>query len=103
MGAPGVAAIIVRKERDLVAHLKQRGAVDPAHAQSRAALGVDSEMAWNRLERSAVVRAAGPGSYYLDLPSWEARQRRRKRTMAIVLVGVILGALLALQQSGMAF
>lgn len=103
MGAPGVAAIIIRKERELVEHLRQRGAVDPAHAQSRSALGVDSDLAWTRLERSAVVRAAGSGNYYLDLPSWEARQRRRKRAMAVVLIAVIVGALLALQQAGLAF
>jgi len=89
----GVApAIILRKEKDLVAHFRNARALSPDSAQSLGALRVDEEaIALRRLRNRAVIRQGGPGTYYLDEPSWEALGRIRRRLMLVALI-LLLGA-----------
>ena len=88
MGASAAVAIIIRREKDLVAHFRSHGAIDAAHAMTPAALGVEQRMAWEILSRNAVIRDGASGTFYLDEVSWEAGQQRRRR-MAVVMLVVV--------------
>ena len=85
MGA-GAAAVIIAKEKDLIAHFRLAGALNPATAKSVTELGVDTRLAWNILERRGIIREAGHGLYYLDELAWVAHQKRRRRLVMTVLV-----------------
>jgi hypothetical protein len=85
MGASAAAAVIIRKERELVEHFMGAGAVSPSSARSSSDLGVHERFAWMRLVERGVIREAAPGRYYFDEPSWVALRRRRRR-LAIVLM-----------------
>lgn len=91
MGTTAVA-VIIAKERDLVAHFRRAGALSAATARSAAELGVASQVAWNILERRAIIREATPGRYYLDEVAWEASRQRRRR-LAIVMLVIVLAVL----------
>ena len=91
MAAP-VAAVIIRKEKDLIAHFRGAGALSPATAKSVTELGVDTRLAWSILEARAIIREAGEGLYYLDEPAWVAHQKRRRRiamTMLVIVLAVL--------------
>lgn len=95
MGATAAAAIIIRKERELVDHLRSVGAVSPDSARTLTQLGADQGIAWRRLVDHAVIRSTPAGTWYLDEPSWMALRRMRRRlalVMAIVGLIVALGA-----------
>ena len=72
MGATVAAAVIIRKERELVEHFAEAGAVSPASARSSSDLGVHERFAWIRLVDRGVIREAAPGRYYFDEPTWVA-------------------------------
>ena len=91
MGAAAVA-VIIAKEKDLVAHFRLAGALSATSAKSAAELGVERRLAWYSLERRAIIRDAGQGRYYLDEPAWLAH-RKRRRGVAMVLLVVVLGFL----------
>jgi hypothetical protein len=92
MGA-AVAAVIIAKEKDLVAHFRRAGALGPANAKSVTELAIETRLAWSILERRGIIRDAGQGLYYLDELAWLAHQNRRRRTAITMLVIVL--ALLA--------
>ena len=91
MGA-AAAAIIIKKERDLVEHFRRVGAISPETARTQDEIGVDGRMAWFRLVDGAVIRSADNGRFYLDEPTWEAQERRRRRVMTLALVIVAVAA-----------
>ncbi len=96
------AAIIIRKEKDLVAHFLQARAVSPATAQSLSALRLDDGRALRRLCSRAVIREAPGGTFYLDEPRWVALGRMRRRVMLVaVLIVVGLGIATALSGRGL--
>ena len=84
MGASVAAAAIIRKERELVEHFADAGAVSPSTAKSPSDLGVHERFAWIRLVERGVIREAAPGRYYFDEPTWVALRQRRRR-LAVVL------------------
>jgi hypothetical protein len=94
MGA-AVVAVIIRKEKDLIAHFRTSGALSVASARTAGELGVEESFIWRRLIARAVIREARPGAYFLDEPSWEALQRSRRR-MAFVMVFIVLLLMLVL-------
>lgn len=96
MGAGAAAAVMIRKERELVDHFKSLGAVSPESARPRQDFADDSSHAWKRLSRHAVIREAGGGTWYLDALSWEALRNTRRRVIAIVLVAVLVALLTGL-------
>ncbi|MGB7211304.1 MAG: hypothetical protein WBC97_01640 [Gemmatimonadales bacterium] len=98
MGAVA-AAVIIRKERELVDHFRAMGAVSPDTARSLAQLNVDQNIGWRRLVDHAVLRSTPAGTWYLDEPSWLALRRMRRRMMTVVLVMaaiLFLGSVLAI-------
>jgi hypothetical protein len=86
MGASAAAAIIIKRERDLVDHFRRAGATSPQTAQSPAALGVEQRLAWNILVNGAIIRTGASGTFYLDEASWEALGRRRRRLAVVIAV-----------------
>lgn len=92
MGAAAAAAVVIAKEKDLVAHFRRAGALSAASAKSATELGVDTRFAWYILERRAIIRDAGNGRYYLDEPAWAAHGTKRRR-LAVALLVVVLGLL----------
>jgi hypothetical protein len=100
MGAPAVAAILRRREREVVDDFRAAGATSPANAQSYNAVGVGESIAVRRLRARAVLREGTPGTYYLDEQSWTALLGIRRRiavtvlsVLAFVLLGVLLGTI----------
>jgi hypothetical protein len=85
MGA-AAAVIIIKKERDLVEHFQRVGAISPQTARARDEIGVDGGTAWFRLVDDAVVRSADNGRFYIDVLTWEALERRRKRVRMVALI-----------------
>jgi hypothetical protein len=97
MGA-AVLAVIARKERELVELFTREGATSPVAAKTLHQLNIDDHgVAMRRLRNRAVVRETG-GRFYVDLESWEAMQRTRRRIALIMglialalAVAVVLG------------
>jgi hypothetical protein len=97
MGASVAAAVIIRKERELVEHFAEAGAVSPSSARSSSDLGVHERFAWIRLVERGVIREAAPRRYYLDEPTWVAlRQRRRRLALAMMIFVVVLAGALSI-------
>ena len=97
MGAPVIAAVMRRKEQEVIDDFRAAGATSPDRAQSYTAIGVGESLAVKRLHNRAVIRESAPGMYYLDEEVWTAVRRTRQRmAMAIILIlGVFLVGVLA--------
>ncbi|MFL5497542.1 MAG: hypothetical protein ACJ8AB_02770 [Gemmatimonadaceae bacterium] len=98
MGAPAIAAILARREREVVDAFRAAGATSPATAQPFTAIGLGESIAMKRLRNRAVIREAAPSIYYLDEEVWAAVRRTRRRlatvmlsVLALLLLGVVLG------------
>ncbi len=89
MGAV-VAAVIARRERDIVDAFHSARATDPTTARDPGDVGVHQEVAFRLLVRRAVLRDAGGGRYFLDEPSLQAHRSARRRMLAVVLVAAII-------------
>jgi hypothetical protein len=97
MGA-AIAAVIARRERDVVQLFRRASATSPSTARSLSALDLDDALAVKRLRNRAVLRETDNGDYYLDEQSWTALRRTRRRlmvTMILAIVTVLLGTLVA--------
>jgi len=81
-----VIAVVLMKERKMVARLRMAGAVNPAQARTLEELGIQRGIILRRLRERAVIRDAGGERYYLDEPSWAAVQRSRRRAIHITWV-----------------
>jgi len=97
MGA-AVAAILIRRETEVVDDFRAAGATSRETAQSYTASGPGHSLGLRRLRDRAVIREAAPGTYYLDEEVWTAVRRTRRRIatvflliLALVLLGVMLG------------
>ena len=96
MTAPLAAAVICRRERDLVGHFRRAGALTPETAQSSQVLGVHERLAWHRLVNRGVLRSASPGAFYLDEIAWEAlRRTRRWRALVLGLLVLVFAVYIA--------
>ncbi len=102
MGATAAAAVIIRKERELVEHFTDAGAVSPSSARSPSDLGVHERFAWIRLVERGVIREAAPGRYYFDEPTWVALRRRRRQLSLVLMIfaGVLAVAMMIVTQMG---
>lgn len=90
MGAPAVAAVIIRKERELVELFQAAGATSPATAKSLDEVGVERAWPLSRLRRRAVVREAAPGRFYVDEEVWVAMRGMRQRIIVTLLAVVAI-------------
>ena len=93
MGA--AVTIMLIKERQIVDAFLRAGATSATTAVQPSDLAVDlGGVGGRRLVRGAVLRDAGDGRFYLDLLSWEAVRRHRRRVLFAVLLLIALGALI---------
>lgn len=98
MGAAAVAAILRRREQDVIDDFRAAGATSPDRAQSYTAIGLGDSLAIKRLRNRAVIREAAPDQYYLDEEVWSALIRTRRRLVitllsvfALMALGLLLG------------
>ncbi len=88
MGAS--VAVILMKERHIAEAFEGAGITAPERARDPEEVGVGMHgIGWRRLVDRAVVREASPGKWYIDMPSWLALRRQRRRMSIILLVLVI--------------
>jgi hypothetical protein len=80
------AAVIVMKEKHVVAAFRAAHATTSESARSLDSLGVHPGLATSRLSSRGVLRESQPGAYYLDEARWEALRRFRRRVAGAVLV-----------------
>lgn len=90
MGAPAIAAVIRRKEREVVDDFRRAGATSPTTAKSLADLGLEDSWPVRRLQRRAVIREPEPGIMYLDEEVWQAVRRTRRRVALALLTMILL-------------
>ena len=88
MGA--AAAIIIRREREIVSIFRAAGATRADAARRPEELDVDRRVAFRLLVGHAVLRDVGDGRYYLDEPSWNAFGAMRRRLVAVLLISVLV-------------
>jgi hypothetical protein len=90
MTAP-IAAVVMRKEREVVSAFESAGALDAATARPLDTLDLDADgLGMRRLRERAIVREAAPGRFYLDREVWLATRRMRKRLMLVILLAVLI-------------
>ena len=99
MGA-AVAAILIRRETEVVDDFRAAGATSRETAQSYTAIGLGESLGLKWLRDRAVIREAAPGTYYLDEEVWTAVRRTRRRIatvflliLALFLLGVVVGTI----------
>lgn len=90
-----LTAVLVHRQKQIVAALQAAGAVDMAHARTPEELNVTPGMAWHQLVGHAVVRYPGEGRYFVDLARWDRLRAQRRRhawmigTTLVVLLGLL--------------
>jgi hypothetical protein len=94
MGAGAIAAMMARREREVVEDFRSAGATSPKAAQSYTATGFGASQAIKRLRNRAVIREAAPGTYYLDEEVWEAVRRTRQRIAMVMIISIVVVLLL---------
>ncbi|MBA3657396.1 MAG: hypothetical protein H0W69_08600 [Gemmatimonadaceae bacterium] len=99
MGA-GIAAAIAMKEKRLIQHFRDLGAVSPDSAKSVAELRIDENFIFRRLHRRAVIRQVHEGEYYLDEDVWEAVRKTRHRIAFLIVAMIIIGLIMLYLNNG---
>jgi hypothetical protein len=89
-----VAAVLLGRERRMVATFEARGATSRETAQTLEQLGISRGIILRRLRERAVIREAGHEHYYLDRESWDAVRRGRRRAVRVA-AAIALALLLA--------
>jgi hypothetical protein len=90
-----VVAVILAKERRMVARVRAAGAIDHDHARTLEQLGIKPGVILRRLRERAVIRQAEAGHFYLDEESWTAVRRQRRRAVSVI-VAIALAIAFAL-------
>ncbi|MFL5617996.1 MAG: hypothetical protein ACJ79A_06310 [Gemmatimonadaceae bacterium] len=92
MGA--AVTVILIKERHVVDAFLRAGATSASTAVHPGDIAVDlGGVGGRRLLEQAVLREADGGRYYLDLLSWDALRRQRRRILFVILLVIALFAL----------
>ena len=90
-----VAAVVLGKERRMVATFEARGATSRETALTLEQLGISRGVILHRLRERAVVREGAHDHFYLDRESWDAVRRSRRRAVHVAAV-IVLALVLAL-------
>jgi hypothetical protein len=90
-----VVAVILARERRMVARMRAAGAIDQGHARTLAELGIKRGVILRRLRERAVIRQAQPDHFYLDEESWNVVRRQRRRAVSVI-VAIAMALALAL-------
>jgi hypothetical protein len=79
------------REKRVIEAFSTAAATSPQRAMALETLGTDSDgLVVRRLLDRAVLRESSPGRYYLDLPSWEALRRTRRRMVFLLLALLVI-------------
>ncbi len=89
MGA-AIAAVVIRKEREVVEEFRYVGALSASTALPLQELGIDEDIGFRRLRAHEVVREAAPGHFYLDEGVWAAVRRTRRRMIVVILLVALI-------------
>lgn len=90
----GAVTVILIKERQVADAFMRAGATSASAAVYPSDIGVDvGHVGGRRLIELAVLREAEEGRYYLDILSWEALRRQRRRILFVILLIIALFAL----------
>ena len=81
---------ILRKEKRVVEHFRQVGAVSASRAVRLEDLQERHGLGLRRLRKRAVIREAAAGRFYLDEEVWHALGRTRRRVSIAVLALILL-------------
>jgi hypothetical protein len=101
MGASAAVAVILLKEKHIVAAFRDAAATSEAAAVAPSTLGVSERIPFRRLCDQAVLRTTAAGLDYLDEPSWEALRRgRRRRVLVALLLVIAFGLVFVFGRSG---
>lgn len=87
-----IAAIRLRKERQIVKALRERAALSQTSATPLAAPTGIGRGALRSLIRNGAVVEVGSGSYYLDDDAYTKMRTRRRMTIGVVLLVVLIAA-----------
>jgi hypothetical protein len=87
------ASILVLKEKELLEHFRQQGALTMATARTLNALSISENVEFRRLRARAVIREGPTGAYYLDEASWTAVRRARQRLLTVLLIMAMVVAI----------
>jgi CubicO group peptidase (beta-lactamase class C family) len=79
-----VVTVILAKERRMVGRFVAAGAISREQARSLDEIGVARGTVLRRLRERAVVRQAGHDKYYVDIESWGAVRRMRRRAASVI-------------------
>jgi len=93
MGASAAGAVILLKEKQIVAAFRQAGATSAPAAGHTSRFGRARAPGISQVRQRAVLPEAGPGVYYLDELSWAALRRVRRRVLIVVALAAIAAAL----------
>ena len=89
-----IAAAVNKARRDITAHFMQMNAVAPGDAVAFVPGKVIVQRQFDKMLARGVVKQAGKGLYWLDIPAYNAdTQSRRNRLVPIVIVLVLILAL----------
>jgi para-nitrobenzyl esterase len=94
MGA--AVAVVLMKERQVVAAFENAGATTPERAVNPDDIGTDMHgVAWRRLRNRAIVRETAEGKYYVDVEVWQATRKTRQRLIFVVLIVILMVAIVS--------
>ncbi len=84
-----VAVLRLRKEREIVAALRERAAVSEKAAATLTPTGGMKQSALRSLVGNGAVRETGAGAYYLDEAAYAAMRSKRRVRMGLLLAAVL--------------
>jgi hypothetical protein len=94
----GAVAVILIKERHIIDAFQRAGATSPERAVLPSDINVhDGRVAWRRLRSHAVLRESheGSGLFWLEVETWKAVHRTRRRAAFALLLAIVAFAVLS--------
>lgn len=90
--ATAAAAIMAKARRDVISHFMTHDATSADKAIAYEGERRVQRRQFQRLVDAGVIHAAAPGSYYLDIPAYDAASRSRRRRVGFAMIGATLAA-----------
>src|SRR4051812_2487395 len=90
------AAIVVKKQKDIVRAYERAQATDVSRAMAPESIDVRQSLVFKGLIRRGVLVPAGDsGKFYLDIERWAAFRKRRRALVMIFMTAVVIGGVVA--------
>ncbi|WP_309602119.1 hypothetical protein [Sphingomonas sp.] len=88
--ATTAAALMAKARRDVVSHFMAANAVSAESAVAYAPGRNIRQREFERLCDAGVIRAAGDGRYWIDVPRFEEWSRSRRRRVILAIAALLL-------------